>query len=143
MFPYTVTLYNVENFQDKNFKDSLVNHTTILRGVFLSSSKAVKNGATEGGDAVRLFIPMDVDMRDGTTGAVKQYASPAQFRCMEDKRGYWTLEPSRNCFFVKGTFVTDMTMQEIESKCDEVYTVTSVQVMDYGDDMRHFEVGGK
>ena len=41
MFPHTVTLYNTETTElpENDFKPTLVNHITVLRGVLLDASK--------------------------------------------------------------------------------------------------------
>ena len=143
MFPHSVTLYNVETQQDAEFRETVVNHTTILRGVLLTASQAVSKGASEGADAVSLYIPFSVEAVDGETGEAKKYAAPAAYKALEDKIGHWTLEPSRSCFFVKGEVVEAGSMQEIEAAHDDVYAVTRADVRDYGGDMQHFEVGGR
>lgn len=144
MFPHTVTLYNVRTETDKDtFKDTKVNHITILRGVLLDASKAinVRTSGLEGADAVNLYIPFDVEAIDGRTREAKRYIDPIEFWKMDDVTGYWTLQPTQAVFFAKGEVVSDMTFQFINMNYDDVYAVTKVDKKDFGN-LQHFEVGG-
>ena len=111
MFPHTITMYNVEIYTDNTtFKDVLINHITILRGVLLDASKAVnvRESGLEGADAVNLYIPFGVEAMDGVTGKAKKYAAPMEFWRAEDKSGLWTMSVGGtkprgvdgSCFFV-------------------------------------------
>ncbi len=147
MFPHTVTVYNVYEGEDpsQGFNPVLVNHITILRGVFLEASKAynVRQSGMAGADAVNLYIPLDVEAVDGVTGKPKKYVGPVEFWRAEDKSGLWTLSLGHNCIFVKGEAVhPDWTVQKIEAAYDDVYNVTKVDLKDFGGDMAHIQVGG-
>lgn len=148
MFPHTVTIYNVTSEIDKStLTEKLVNHMTILRGVLLDASKAsnVTRSGLEGADAVNLYIPFSVNAVDGVTGQKKQYISPMEFWCMEDKSGYWTLSVTGHggkTIFVKGEVVEpDLTEEKISLAYDGVYNVTKLDEKDFGG-LPHFEVGG-
>lgn len=152
MFPHTITVYNVEIYTDKNtFKDVLVNHITILRGVLLDASKAVnvRESGLVGADAVNLYIPFGVEAVDGVTGTLKQYAAPIAFWQAEDKSGLWTMSVggtkthgvNGSCFFVKGEAVhPDLDVSAIEMMYDHVYDITTIDEKDFGG-LQHWEVG--
>lgn len=147
MFPHTVTLYNAdtEELPENGFEPTLVNHITILRGVFLDAVKAqnVSESGLVGADSVALYIPLDVEAVDGVTGESKQYKGPIEFWRLEDKTGYWTLSTGQNTFFVKGEAVhPDWTAQKIDATYDDVYDVNTVDFKDFGGEMSHFQVGG-
>lgn len=144
--PHTVTIYNVVQETDPaTFEDVTVNYITILRGVFLDASKAtnVRESGLEGADAVTLHIPFSVTAVDGVTGAEKQYVGPMEFWRAADKSGIWTLSTDRNTFFAKGEVVEpDRSEEYINLRYDGVYTVTKVDVKDFGSPaLRHWEIG--
>jgi len=152
MFPHTITLYNVEIINGPDYDDTIVNHITILRGVFLEACKAinVQKSGLVGADAATLYIPFSVEAVNAVTGKRKRYIPPIEFWRVEDKSGFWTLaitskEPgvSGNTFFVKGEAVEpDKAMDFIEMKYDHVYDITKIDEKDFGSpDMQHFEVG--
>lgn len=152
MFPHTITLYNVEIIHGPDYDDTIVNHITILRGVFLEACKAinVQKSGLVGADAATLYIPFSVEAVNAVTGKRKRYIPPIEFWRVEDKSGFWTLaitskEPgvSGNTFFVKGEAVEpDKAMDFIEMKYDHVYDITKIDEKDFGSpDMQHFEVG--
>ena len=152
MFPHTITMYNVEIYTDKTtFKDVLVNHITILRGVLLDASKAVnvRESGLVGADAVNLYIPFGVMAVDGVTGKAKKYAGPLEFWQAEDKTDLWTMSVggtkthgvNGSCFFVKGEAVhPDLDVQAIEMMYDHVYDITTIDEKDFGK-LKHFEIG--
>ena len=151
MFPHTITVYNVEITTDKNtFKDVLVNHITILRGVLLDASKAVnvRESGLEGADAVNLYIPFGVEAVDGVTGEPKKYVGPLEFWREEDKSGLWTMsiggtktQVDGSCFFVKDVAVhPDLDVQAIEMMYDHVYDITTIDGKDFGR-LAHWEIG--
>nr|DAE69053.1 MAG TPA: hypothetical protein [Caudoviricetes sp.] len=147
--PHTVTIYNVTQEQDQDFKDTQKRYITVIRGVMLQASKAanVRASGLEGADAVNLYIPFSAAAVDGVTGAEKRYVGPQEFWRSADKSGLWTLSTDGNggtTFFIKGEVVEpDKTEQTLEMLYDDVYKVTKVDRKDYGSaDMRHFEVGG-
>lgn len=154
MFPHTITMYNVEIYTDKTtFKDVLVNHITILRGVLVDDSKAVnvRESGLVGADAVNLIIPFDVEAVDGETGESKKYVGPLEFWRAGDKTGLWTMSiggtkthgVNGSCFFVKGEAVHyDLSVDKIEMMYDDVYDITSIDKKDFGG-LPHFEVGAK
>lgn len=147
MFPHVVTLYNAETEEspETGFSPTLINHITILRGVLLDAVKAknVNQSGMEGADSVTLYIPKGVEALDGVTGVPKQYIGPVEFWKLEDRSGYWTLQPSLGCFFVKGEAIhPEWKVQAIEAAYDDVYDVTKVDFKDFGGDMSHWEVGG-
>ena len=144
--PHTVTIYNVTQEQDQDFKDTQKSYITVIRGVMLQASKAanVRASGLEGADAVNLYIPFSVTAVDGTTGKAKTYAPPQAFLATADKSGLWTLSVNGNgglTFFVKGEFVTDK--EDVAMAQDGCYNVTKVDEKDFGSvDMQHWEVGG-
>ena len=81
MFPHTVTVYNVTQETDENFRDTQKSYITVIRGVLLEASKAanVRASGLEGADAVNLYIPFSSPAVDGVTGAVKRYVGPQEF----------------------------------------------------------------
>ena len=165
MFPHTVTLYNVEVETDPDTtKSTVINHITILRGVFLEASKSVnvRESGLESADAVNLYIPFGVEALDGSTGKAKKYLPPVEFWRTEDKSGFWTLAISAKgsnlhgyTFFIKGVALPpetepqgnpvrpEMVVDVVESMYDHVYNITKVDEKDFGSqDMQHWEVGG-
>ncbi len=165
MFPHTVTLYNIEVETDPDtIKSTVINHITILRGVFLEASKAVnvRESGLESADAVNLYIPFGVEAVDGSTGKAKKYLPPVEFWRTEDKSGFWTLAISAKgsnlngyTFFIKGVALPpettpqgkpvrpEMVVDVVESMYDHVYNITKVDEKDFGSqDMQHWEVGG-
>lgn len=141
--PHTVTLYYVT--EDKvTFENT--NYITVLEGVFVDSVKGanVRASGLENADSVNLYIPFDVNATDGITGATKTFLPPKQYEAQENKYGYWTLDVSGNCFFVKGVVVEPtQDFQYINLNYDDVHRVTKVDMKDFGSEhMRHWEVGG-
>jgi hypothetical protein len=160
MFPHTVTVYNVVVETDKDtFESEVVNHITLLNGVFLEGSKAVnvRQSGLEGADAVSLYIPFGVEAVDALTGRPKKYLPPVEFWRTEDKTDFWTLaitakktsKASLNgyTFFVKGTALPaegirpDQVVNYVEAAFDYVYSITKIDEKDFGG-LRHWEVGG-
>lgn len=152
MFPHTITIYNVEIYTDKTtFKDVLVNHITILRGVLLEASKAinVRESGLAGADAVNLYIPHNVFAVDGVTKKGKKYVGPLEFWRSEDKSDIWTMSiggtkthgVNGSCFFVKGEAVNpNLALDAIEMMYDHVYDITTIDDKDFGG-LAHWEVG--
>ena len=145
MFPHTVTLYSTATVTDTtDMTESEQHYITILRGVMLTANKArnIVQSGLEGADAVTLYIPATVEAVDGDTGEAKTYVTPLAFQNTTDKSGVWTIAPG--CLFVKGEAVEySKTVQAIEADYDFVYNVTTVDYMDYGGGMAHWEVGGR
>lgn len=141
MFPHTVTVYNVyANEEDY----SETNYIAVLRGVFLDAAKAVnvRETGTDGADAVDLYIPPTAEAVDGVTGKPVRYVGPREFYNAPEKTGLWTLSDAQTTFFIKGEVVEpNMDRQALEMAYDDVYSVTKVDVKDYGG-LRHIEVGG-
>ena len=146
MFPHTVTVYVIT-------EDPLTllptPDITVLRGVLLDAKKGanVVNSGLEGADAVTLYIPFDVTAVDGLTDLPKTWLPPRAWEQEADRAPYWTLDTgsldSAVCFFVKGEEVLpNMTFQQINLRRDGVYTVTSVDIKDFGG-LQHLEVGGR
>lgn len=146
MFPHTVTVYVTLNETDPvTMKDVEQHYITVLSGVLLVASKAknVNESGLEGADAVNLYIPLSVAAVDGETGKAKKYVGSVEWWRTEDKSGLWTLSTSGNCFFVKGEAVHyDLPVQTIKAMYDDVYNVTKIDLLDFGDEMSHLEVGG-
>lgn len=152
MFPHTITMYNVEIITDKDtFKDVLINHITILRGVLADASKAVnvRESGLVGADAVNLYIPFDVIAIDGVTGAKKKYVDPLEFWDLDGKSEFWTMSVggtkthgvNGSCFFVKGEAVhPELDVQAIEMLYEHVYDITTIDEKDFGG-LQHWEVG--
>lgn len=146
--PHVVTFYNAT--EDPETLEIRYN-ITILDGVFLDRSQAsnIEKTGLQDADSATLFIPFTVNAVDGTTGAKKEYIGPKAYRRLEDKSGYWTLEPGGkssnvDCFFVKGRVVDQEGYRSLREKQDDVYTVTTVDTRDFGSaDMQHWQVGGR
>lgn len=146
--PHVVTLYNVS--EDPTTL-ALTYNITILDGVFLDIGKTrnVEKTGLADANAVNLFIPFSVNAVDGQTNAAKTYISPKAYRRLEDKTGYWTLEPGgessgADCFFVKGRVVSNEGYRDLREKYDNVYDVSTVDLRDFGsEDMQHWQVGGR
>lgn len=146
--PHTVTIYNATT---DPVTLSIAYNITVIEGVFLDVSKAANVQKTGLGDAdsATLYIPFNVTARDGTTGAIKAYKPPKEYRAFSDKSGYWTIEPggkdsSIGCFFVKGRAVSDAGYKYLRENFDHVYDVTTVDIRDFGSaDMQHWQVGGR
>lgn len=150
MFPHTITLYNTRYETDpKTLKDIAVNHITILKGVLVDESKAsnVRKSGLEGADAVNLYIPFDVEATDPATGERKQYIGPVEFWGLPDKTGYWTMATNRETWFATGVALPEdeikpeSVFEHINLKFDSVYTVTKIDIKNFGG-LQHFEVGG-
>lgn len=152
MFPHTVTVYNTAVEYGDDYSETLTNHITVLRGVFLDASKAVnvRTSGLEGADAVTLYIPFGVEAVDGVTGRRRSYVPPVEFWRLEDHAPFWTLAaggaPAAGrdtaTFFIKGEVVeADAGVELIEMKYDGVYDVTKVDEKDFGA-LPHWEVGG-
>lgn len=148
MFPHTVTIYNTYTEEDDDRRETTINYITVLRGVFLDASKAynVRETGIVGADAVDLYIPPTAKATDGETGKKKDYIGPVEFwkqgDTTVDRAGFWTLADNERTFFIKGVVVEpDMDRQALEMAYDDVYSVTKVDVKDYGG-LRHIEVGG-
>lgn len=145
MFPHVVTVFNA--YED----DELVTRysVTILRGVLLDVSKGTnvaKTGLSDA-DAATLYIPFSVDAR-GADGVRKRYVDPKVFYAAGDTQNLWTLDSggksnSTSTYFVKGEVTEPMSLAELKRAYDFVFDVTTVDVRDFGDDMMHWQVGGK
>lgn len=80
---------------------------------------------------------------DGVTGVPRKYTGPVEFWKADDKSGLWTLSVARDSFFIKGEAIhPEWTVQTIEAAYDDVYSITKVDLKDFGDGMAHWEVGG-
>lgn len=144
MFPHTVTVYNTYKEEDDNYRETVTNYITILSGVFLDATKVVNVRETglEGADAVDLYIPPTAKATDGVTGKEVKYVGPREFYNATNRTGMWTLSDTGTTFFIKGNVVQpDSDRQALELAYDDVYSVTKVDVKDYGG-LRHIEVGG-
>lgn len=144
--PHTVTVYNYLGKDPETKK--IINEITILRGVFLDISQGeniMKSGLSNADSAV-LYIPMDINAVDAITGEEQQYIEPKVYDRLEDKTGFWTIgDRQKNCYFVKGEVVEpESDYNTINTQYDYAYTVTSVDVRDFGTrSMWHWQVGGK
>ena len=147
MYPHTVTLYTAEVERGADYTETVTNHITILRGVLMAASKADNVRATglESADAVRLYIPFDVEAVDGVTGKPKTYTGPVDFWRANDKGGLWTLTTGGDTFFIKGEAVeTDKDFGYISMRYDDVYVVTKSDMYDFGaEGMPLWEVGAR
>lgn len=152
MFPHTVTVYNTAISYDEDSNETVTNHITVLRGVFLDVSKAVsvRDRGLEGADAVNLYIPFGVDAVDGVTGRRRQFLPPVEFWRQEDRDGFWTICAGSGkrdgsdsaAFFVKGEVVEpELDRNALEKAYDNVFSVTKVDDKDFGG-LAHWEVGG-
>lgn len=146
MFPHIVTVYVTLHETDlTTMKDVEKHYITVLKGVLLVASKAknVNESGLEGADAVNLYIPLSVDARDGKTGIAQKYTGSVEWWRTADKGAIWTLSNAGNCFFVKGEHVHPaLPVQTIKAMYDDVYNVTKIDLLDFGGDMAHLEVGG-
>lgn len=157
MFPHTVTLYNVAVETDKaTLESEVINHITILKGVFVNASKAanVRESGLSSADAVDVYIPFEVEAVDAITGKTKEYMPPIEFWRSEEKADHWTLAVSAKgagvdgyTFFVKGVALPpegtrpEKVRSVVETMYDDAYNITKIDVMDYGR-LKHFEIGG-
>lgn len=146
MFPHTVTVYLTTTETDKTtMKDVETHYITVLSGVCLqaSNSRNINENGIETADSVSLYIPLSVIGKDGKTGTSKKYVGEKVFWAADDKSNLWTLASGENCFFVKGKVIEyDLPVQTIKATYDDVYDITTINYMDYGDEMAHLEVGG-
>ena len=140
--PHTVTVYHTT--EDTLTLETTVN-ITILNGVLLDATKAanVRESGLTSADSVNLYIPFSVKAVDGLKRIDKAFLSPKEYRDINNKSDFWTLD-TQNCFFVKGEVVEQgRDFQYLNHNYDDVYRVTSVDTKDFGTpDMRHWEVGG-
>lgn len=152
MFPHTVTVYTTTIEYDDEYNGTLTNHITVLRGVLLDASKGVnvRSSGLEGADAVNLYIPFDVNAEDGITGEKREYVPPIEFWKLEDHSKHWTLadgagtggSKDASTYFVKGEIVEpDRDRAFMERTYDDVYSITKIDVKDFGG-LAHFEIGG-
>lgn len=141
--PHTVTVYNQEIVYGADFAETIVNHITVLRGVFLDESKAVnvRESGLEGADAATLYIPFGIS----TPG--KTYLPPMVYWASQDKDAHWTLSTQGKggtTFFVSGEVVEDITFDRMNMTHDGVYLITKVDAKNFGSPaVQHWEVGGK
>ncbi len=107
------------------------------------NSKAANVRATglEGADAANLYIPFSVKAVDGVTGEEKTYVDPVEgWKRGADRSGFWTA--TIGTVFVKGKVVEpNATRAALELGYDDVYQVTKVDKLDFGD-LPHWEIGG-
>lgn len=151
MFPHTITIYNsVESLDDYFRPLGVVNHMTILRGVFVDAEKAanVLQSGLVSADSVSVIIPEDVEAVDGLTGVKKRYIGPKEWsRATEEEReDVWTMtldgEGEGDSFFILGEVVEpDMSLEDISNRYDGVYNITKVDDKRHGG-IPHWEVGG-
>jgi len=163
MFPHTITLYNVETIPKDDYKDEVINHITILRGVLVDDSKAanMRESGLVSADAVNLLIPFNAKATDAVTGAGKKFMPPIEFWRSEDKASHWTLAISAKgakldgyTFFVKGVALPpdvnpqtgqplkpSLVRDVVESMYDDVYNITKIDTKDFGG-LQHWEIGG-
>lgn len=142
--PHSVTVYNV-------CRDGEA-YIAFLDGVFLDASRGggvVQNGAVSE-DAAALFIPLDCRAVDPVSGRAQAFCEPKAFDRLEDREGFWTIGPREgrccaDCFFVRGRAVEpEMGFAEIRERYEDVFRVSSAAVRDFGgEDMRHWQIGGK
>lgn len=132
----------------------------------------VRTSGLEGADSVSLFIPFSVTAIDAETMLEKSYVGPQEFWALsdEERRKHWTLSIEGNggeTFFVKGSPIVRLATEDYDAigssdgflvgavttedylsvkrarAVDESYTVTKVDIKDFGHaSMRHWEVGG-
>ena len=146
--PHTVTVYNTETITDtSDMTDRIVNHITVIRGVFRDAAVAGKFrvGGVDGADSVKIFVPLEADARDGITGRAKQFADPVVFAAAsdDDKASLWTLTADGKTIIADGEVVdANGTAASLGARC-RVYAVTRYEVRDFGGaGMRHIEIGG-
>ncbi len=146
MFPHVVTVFNM--WENPDTLETLY-YVTILRGVLLDISKGTniaKTGLTDA-DTATLYIPFTVTA-ESSTGDAKTYADPKKFYRAENKSELWTLDSggqssSTSTYFAKGEITDAMSLARLKEEYDYVYDVSSVDVRDFGGEMRHWQVGGK
>lgn len=146
MFPHVVTVFNM--WENPDTLETLY-YVTILRGVLLDISKGTniaKTGLTDA-DTATLYIPFTATA-ESSTGDAKTYVDPKEFYRAENKSELWTLDSggqssSTSTYFAKGEITDAMSLARLKEEYDYVYDVSSVDVRDFGGDMRHWQVGGK
>ncbi len=139
--PHTVSLISLRGEQP---------YLTILRGVMLQAQDRMSLLAPGDADAAntRLFIPLDAEAQNAE-GEESVYLPPLLYDRTEEPEKHWTLrtggeEAGRSSFFIKGEIPEAVTLAEARERCDGVYLVVSVAVLDYGSPaMRHFEVSSR
>lgn len=144
--PHIITLVNAT----ENSSGVMEYNVTILDKVFLDISKRsnVNKSGLSDADVATLFIPFSTVGKDAS-GNAKGYLSPKGYDALADKSGYWTLKDggkasAGECFFIKGQITAVTSLAQCKNDYDYVYSVTSVDIRDFGtSDMQHFQVGGK
>lgn len=141
--PHTVTVYH--EYETNNMET--VQHITVLHGVFLDEATAARAAdvGVESEDSAILYIPFDVDAKDGSTSVAQSYVGAKAYEQAADKSAIWTLDTNGNSFFVKGNVVcVGKSFEYINGHYDDVYRVTKVDAKDFGSaGMRHLEVGAR
>jgi hypothetical protein len=133
MFNDIITVYNKYKGTDGLEKWQRI----VVRGVYWNAIKGAvmrKTGVTTA-DSVQLIIPYSVPVS-------KFYRSPKEWLQMDDKTGYWTLQPGDT--IIKGCIEYNVVKSTKElQEYDDVLTITSVDFKVFGGDMKHWEVSGK
>jgi len=111
---------------------------TVLESIFWDNVRGLnsRTGAVDHEDSAVIIIP-----------AVnrKGYLSPKEYVKVEDKAGYWTLQPGDKIVFGKILYEIDEThrLAELEKDYDDVLNITRVDRRIFGSTLDHWEVGAK
>ena len=130
MFNDTVTLYN------KYMVDGAEKwQRTVLRGVYWNAIKGavLRKTGTASADSVMVVIPR----------VLPGYMKPKVWEADGEKSRSWTLRAGDT--LVKGEVDADVTRSLTKelAALDDVLTITTVDDMDFGGHMGHFEVSGR
>lgn len=133
LFPHSCTVYN----RYREGKEDIWQRT-VLESIFGDNVRSLnsRRGAVDHEDSAVIIIP-----------AVnrKGYLSPKEYVKVEDKAGYWTLQPGDKIVFGAIDFEIDEThrLAELEKDYDDVLNITRVDRRIFGSTLDHWEVGAK
>lgn len=133
LFPHSCTVYN----RYREGKEDIWQRT-VLESIFWDNVRSLnsRTGAVDHEDSAVIIIP-----------AVnrKGYLSPKEYVKVEDKAGYWTLQPGDKIVFGAIDFEIDEThrLAELEKDYDDVLNITRVDRRIFGSTLDHWEVGAK
>lgn len=133
LFPHSCTVYN----RYREGKEDIWQRT-VLESIFGDNVRGLnsRTGAVDHEDSAVIIIP-----------AVnrKGYLSPKEYVKVEDKAGYWTLQPGDKIVFGKILYEIDEThrLAELEKDYDDVLNITRVDRRIFGSTLDHWEVGAK
>lgn len=133
LFPHSCTVYN----RYREGKEDIWQRT-VLTGIFWDNVRGLnsRTGAVDHEDSAVIIISAA-----DRTG----YLSPKEYARVEDKAGYWTLQPGDKIVFGKILYEIDEThrLAELEKDYDDVLNITKVDRRIFGSTLDHWEVGAK